>query len=345
MRSPAGSATCNDIDGDSPSITFDGAHMTGTRKRTTGPLRLETIEDNTVEADETVTLQLGGGTPKTMTITPAPDSVEVSFALPSFSAAEDAGLFQPVFNLDNAPGRDLVIPLIFTDMTATSGADYTPVASATIPATGSDRSTFDIPVIDDKVQEEDETFTVAIDEARLPAGVTVGSRSLATFTITDNDPLQIVLSQEHFTVIEPEDARCLDSHVGDEKIFTDITLRDGAAGVRTVRDYGPVLTSVQYKVQLANSPGPGKVVSVEIWEPTDLDRPDVRRFHENARIHGIGWPPIRQGRISIDNSPVLNQGQPVGDGSRRHLKHVPDLHQQELGPAEDGDGEHPLRAA
>ena len=130
---------------------------------------------------------------------------------------------------------------------------------------------------------------------------------------------QIVLSKNNWRVAEPQSASCQDSHVGDEKTFTDITLDDGAAGVRTVRNYGPVLTTVQYKVQLDRAPGPGKVVSVEIWEPTDLDRPDVGRFHENARIHGIGWPPIRQGRISIDNSPVLNQGQPVGDGSRRHL--------------------------
>ena len=147
--------------------------------------------------------------------------------------------------------------------------------------------------------------------------VTIGTPHRLTVFI-DHMP-QIVLSQEHFTVDEPKDDSCSDSHVGDEKIFTDITLRDGAAGVRTVRDYGPVLTTVPYKVSLNRPPGPGKVVSVEIWEPTDLDRPDVRRFHENARIHGIGWPPIRQGRISIDNSPVLNQGQPVGDGSRRHL--------------------------
>ena len=128
---------------------------------------------------------------------------------------------------------------------------------------------------------------------------------------------QIVLSKNTMRVKEPVHASCPDSKVGDEKMYMDITLRDGAPGVRTIRDYGPVLETETYKVQLDRTPGPGKVVSVEIWEPTDLDRPDVGRFHQNARIHGIGWPAIRQGRISIDNSPVLNRGQPVGE--RRHL--------------------------
>ena len=66
-----------------------------------------------------------------------------------------------------------------------------------------------------------------------------------------------------------------------------------------------------YKVTLDRSPGAGKFVSVEIWEPTDLDRGDVfrndpvtgkGRFYWNAEIHGSGWPPIRQGRITIANT-------------------------------------------
>ena len=181
---PAGSATCNFTNGKVSSVTFNGAHMTD--HRTTGPLRLETIEDNTVEANETVTLQLGGGTPTTMTITDAPASVEVEFTNSSFSVSENLN-FQPVLRLNNAAGRDLEIPLIFTPGTATPGTDYTPVASVTIKATGVLTPSFDIPIIDDNYHEGDETFTVAIDRSRLPAGVTAGSPWRTTVTITEDD--------------------------------------------------------------------------------------------------------------------------------------------------------------
>ena len=193
--SPAGSASCNDIDGDSPSITFDGAHVPS-NGRTTGPLRLETIEDKTVEwPDEKVTLQLGGGRTREMTITDAPSSVRVSFTRAKYTVAEDDGKLQAIFKLDKAAGRNLVIPLTYVDVTATSGADYTRFASVTIPPTGSLTHSVDIPVIDDDLYEGNETFKVGIDRSGLPAGVRVDSIGgddgidHATVTITDNDPL------------------------------------------------------------------------------------------------------------------------------------------------------------
>ena len=138
---------------------------------------------------------------------------------------------------------------------------------------------------------------------------------------------QIVLNRDEFVVDEPQADNCSDDKIGNETIWTDITLDDGSSGIRVERDYGDVLTTVGYKVALDRSPGAGKVVSVEIWEPTDLDASPsaltIRgsrkgAFLHNAQIHGIGWPAIRQGRISIKNSPVLNnQGQQAGD--KRYL--------------------------
>ena len=189
--SPAGSATCNDIDGNNPSITFDGARMTiGSirSRRTTGPLRLETIEDDRFEADETVTLRLGGGATQTMTITEAPSLVKVSFARDAFSVHENAGTFQPVLNLDKAPGRKLEIPLAYVDLTATSGTDYTPVPGVPIPLNGRLNFSPDFPIIDDEYYEGDRTFRIAIDWDRLPAGLTVGSIGYTTVTIREDDP-------------------------------------------------------------------------------------------------------------------------------------------------------------
>ena len=187
---PAGAATCNDINGDTPSITFDGAKMIrngNPTRRITGPLRLETIEDGDWK-DETVTLQLGGGTTRTFTITDAPHSVEVTFATDTYSISEGDRFFQPVMRLDKAAGRDFVLPLTYANMTATSGTDYTALSGVTIPADGKLTVTFDIPVNDDNIHEGNESFRVGIDLSRLPAGVTMGSTPYATVTIRDDDP-------------------------------------------------------------------------------------------------------------------------------------------------------------
>ena len=127
---------------------------------------------------------------------------------------------------------------------------------------------------------------------------------------------QIVLNRDELVVEEPQADSCSDDKVGNEQTFTTVGNETTAA-----RDYGEVLTAVGYKVALDRSPGAGKYVSVEIWDPTDLDRPDVTggyrndgriahtgRFSENARIHGISWDGGRQGRITVANSEVPATG-------------------------------------
>ena len=169
-----------------------------------------------------------------------------------------------------------------------------------------------------KVTTDGELHSTAIDTS-----VALGTPSRVTVFIVaaeDSRMPQVVLTHNRLRVDEPQADNCSDSHVGDEKTYEEYQDTDDQGlhtRIRVMRNYGPVLKSVDYRVSLDRSPGAGKVVSVEIWEPTDLDSSAIDPFVQNARIHGIGWPPVRQGRISIDNSPVLNRGQPSGD--RRHL--------------------------
>ena len=176
--------------------------------------------------------------------------------------------------------------------------------------------TFGLQARADSVNDPNETITVTLSD---PDN---GSRRV-TFTITIREPLsvgpehmpQIVLSQDYFQVDEPapRGENCSIDTVGTET--TPHVNQDTGKLERVERHYGPVLTSETYKVSLDRSPGANKFVSVEIWEPTDLDRPDVRdgydnegsishtgRFSENAQIHGISWDGGRQGRISIAKS-------------------------------------------
>ena len=189
--------TCSNLNNVNPSITFHGAELnkqeisgSSTRKlrSVTEVLWLEAIVDNTAEADETVTLSLGGRREATITLKDPPSSVTLFFAQGLYSVSEDGNVLQPTLQANTEPGQDIVVPLIFTDITATEGEDYEAVATMTFSADGSLRQSFDIPLLDDTVYEGDETFRVEIDASRLPDGVKVGSRSSATFEIQENDP-------------------------------------------------------------------------------------------------------------------------------------------------------------
>ena len=181
--------TCSGLNGNSPSITFDGSGSTRTVRQFSRMLNLETLEDNTSESDETLTLTLGRGNTLTITITDAPSSVSVSFNRATYSVDEGAGVFQQIFDMSAASGRDIALPLIYTDVTATGGADYTRLGQAVLKANGTTKQSLPpfIPILEDKVHEGDESFRVAIDTANLPAGVTAGSITEATITIVDND--------------------------------------------------------------------------------------------------------------------------------------------------------------
>ncbi len=182
---PAGAGACNGIGGAGPSITLHGAHMNG--HRVTGPLRIEAIRDNTAESQETVTLSLGGGTVQTLTLKEAPSSVVLSFTRPVLTLSEAGTNAQPALQMNAAPGGDIAVPLVFTDITATAGEDYTPTPTVTFVANGATIDSFNVPFLDDALCEGDETFRMAIDASKLPSGVTVGSQGSLVATIEDDD--------------------------------------------------------------------------------------------------------------------------------------------------------------
>ena len=55
-----------------------------------------------------------------------------------------------------------------------------------IPA-GQTKATFDVPIIDDMILENNEDFMLIIDETTLPDNVTRGDPGEATVNIVDND--------------------------------------------------------------------------------------------------------------------------------------------------------------
>ena len=151
----------------------------------------------------------------------------------------------------------------------------------TIPA-GHTSYSFEIPTVKDDLDEERmQTF-------RIHPGVTdvtFGQPSAAFVHISDMP--KVVLSRENIEATEA--SSCADS----------------------VGSHGDVFRSEQYTIKLDRSPGPGKFVSVEIWEPSDMViRDGFDRFLHYSEIFGTPqWPLDMGGRVSIENTPVLRQYQ------------------------------------
>ena len=60
-------------------------------------------------------------------------------------------------------------------------------------------TSFDVPMIDDRILENTETFGVSIDPVSLPYGVTLVSPASATVSIIDNDG-EFIISMKHLSI-------------------------------------------------------------------------------------------------------------------------------------------------
>ena len=157
----------------------------------TQTLTVTTSEDEVVELDETFTVSLTvSGTSATVTATDTAigtivndDSATVTLA--DASAGEGDSMSFTV-TLDNAVSGGLTVTPSFTDVTATSGTDYTENTSAiSLTGTAGEIKTFTVATTEDTNDELDETFTVGLTVSGTATAVT--APHTATGTITDDD--------------------------------------------------------------------------------------------------------------------------------------------------------------
>ncbi len=209
-----------------PNHGFASAVLSGSTVTITGPgpselLKLRVVApDDTDTTDETVTLGVGAATSTVGTVTPdkignaqvtlldsdVSQSLTVEFTRSAFTVNEFDTQSEPVLRLSEVPRSDIAIPVTVSDGTAVRGEDYGGDATGTVtfPAGSAATSTLVIPIIDDAEYEPvDETFTIAIDTASLPAGVTAkaGGHLQATVTIVSEDPEADPVSDNDFLVV------------------------------------------------------------------------------------------------------------------------------------------------
>ena len=128
--------------------------------------------------------------------------------------------------------------------TASAGLDYTSISSTlTIPA-GRLTGTIRVPILDDTLDEPDETFTVTLSS---PTNATISDNS-GTGTITDEDNLEVTVSYEvgSYTVTEGEfiDVTVVLSEPPGRPIVVSVTVMPDSGAVET--DYSGVPESVTF---------------------------------------------------------------------------------------------------
>jgi hypothetical protein len=183
--------------------------------------QVTTIDDDEANGDRTVTLELSGpvnaelGDPARSTLTILDDEAVVpTITVTGGEGNEDGGLLEPVtgtipvpftVELSRASDQDVTVRYRTTDGgTATAGEDFVADAGTlTIPA-GETSETVEIEVIDDDLDEFDETVEFELSEPI--NGILAGSGpTLATMgTILDDDPLAIVSFGDDTSVDEGE---------------------------------------------------------------------------------------------------------------------------------------------
>ena len=191
------------------------AEVTFSATQTSRTFTFTAADDDDNDDGESVQLGFGGTLPHRVTAgsvdeatvnitdTDVPD-VKVSFGAATYTAAE-GGSATITVELDEAPEREVVVPLTRTNQDGASDADYSGVpASVTFSATQTSR-TFTFAATADGEDDDGESVKLAF--GTMPAGVSAGTTDEATVSITDTDVPDVTATflQASYTVDEADD--------------------------------------------------------------------------------------------------------------------------------------------
>ena len=191
---PGDGATTADYSGVPANVTFNSGE--------TSKAIAFAATDDTVD-DDGETVALGFGTPPsgvtagttsttTVTITDNDDpAVTVSFGAASYTVTEGSTVSVEV-KLDQDPERTVVIPITATPGDGAEDADYSGVPQNVTFNSGETSKEIAFAATDDTVDDDGET--VALGFGTPPSGVTAGTTSTTTVTITDNDDPAVTVS-------------------------------------------------------------------------------------------------------------------------------------------------------
>ena len=200
-----GGANSNDYSGVPESVTF----LTGETEKS---FTFTAVDDEIDDDGESVELTLGilpegvvaSSTSATSTIIIDDDDlpqVTVRFERSSYTVAEGATTSITVF-LSEAPERDLVIPLTSTGRGGATSADHSGVPASLRFASDETEMSFTFTALQDEITDRGESVSLAFDT--LPTGVSAGTITSTTVSITDNSPVAVGFATSTHMVAEGE---------------------------------------------------------------------------------------------------------------------------------------------
>jgi hypothetical protein len=159
---------------------------------TSKPVTINIAGDFVIEPDEAFFVNLSGATNSTIfdsqgvgTLTNDDGAGVISFESATYTV--DEGTPTAVITVKRTGGLSSGVSVSFftNDGTATSGQDFSRVSGGLVFAPNQTTQTFSVPIINDQVDEDDETVNIALDNPT--GGATLGLPINAILTIVDND--------------------------------------------------------------------------------------------------------------------------------------------------------------
>lgn len=208
--------------------TLNWTHADESNKTISIPI----IDDVVYEPTEAFTVTLSGaagaapGTPGATTITilenDNPPGGTVQFAAANYTVAENATSIAITVSRVNGSTGAASVNYATSNGAATAGSDYTGASGTLTWASGNTASkTFSVPITNDTALESNETVMLTLSGA---TGAIMGSPSIATLTITDNDgPGTLQFSNSNYNVDESGGSRTVT-----------VTRTNGAVGAASV---------------------------------------------------------------------------------------------------------------
>ncbi len=165
------------------------------------------LDDADDEEDETVTVTLSNSdnatlglpNPATLTVLDDDDPPTVQFSAATYSADESAGAVSITVTLNAISGKTVTVDYATSDETATAGSDYTTASGTLTFAPGQTVQTFEVPILDDAIDEADETVLLTLSDA---GDAMLGSPNPAMLTILDDDGPEVAFNAASYSVNE-----------------------------------------------------------------------------------------------------------------------------------------------
>ncbi|HEY9051943.1 MAG TPA: Calx-beta domain-containing protein [Gammaproteobacteria bacterium] len=157
------------------------------------------LDDNDYEGNETLSLNLsnptggaGLGAPSTAVLTviendPVPPAGSLQFSASTYSVAENTSTATVTVTRTSGSFGTVTVDYATSDNSATAGNDYTAASGTLNFADGVLSQNFNISILDDAINETNETLNITLTNPSGGAGL--GTPGSTVLTITDNDPV------------------------------------------------------------------------------------------------------------------------------------------------------------